>query len=68
MRNPFANLRLSWDAEPFTGLTSLGDDIRKPVWMWVAEGEDAYDAANSLRPWLSAVRRVQLERVFRAEA
>jgi len=34
----------------------------------VAEGEDAYDAANSLRPWLSAVRRVQLERVFRAEA
>ena len=44
------------------------DDIRKPVWMWVAEGEDAYDAANSLRPWLSAVRRVQLERVFRAEA
>src|SRR5256885_5307558 len=23
MRNPFANLRLPWDAEPFTGLTSL---------------------------------------------
>src|SRR6266550_4900642 len=23
MGNPFANLRLSWDAEPFTGLTSL---------------------------------------------
>jgi len=44
------------------------DDIRQPVWMWVADGEDAYDAANSLRPWLSAVRRVQLEPVFRAEA
>jgi hypothetical protein len=36
--------------------------------MWVvAEREDALTAADLLRPWLTAARRAQLERVFRAE-
>jgi hypothetical protein len=40
---------------------------RKPVWMWVGVGEDALDVADLLRPWLSAPRRAQLVRVFRAD-
>jgi hypothetical protein len=41
---------------------------RRLVWMWVAQGEDALTAADLLRPWLSAARRSQLDRVFRADA
>jgi hypothetical protein len=40
---------------------------RKPVWVWVAECEDAWTVADLLRPWLSTVRLEQLERVFRAD-
>ena len=42
--------------------------VRKPVWVWLAECEEAWTVADLLRPWLSTERRVQLERVFRAEA
>jgi hypothetical protein len=41
--------------------------VRKPVWVWLADCEDAWSVAALLRPWLSAVRRAQLERVFRAD-
>ena len=40
----------------------------KSVWVWLAECEEAWTVADLLRPWLSTERRVQLERVFRAEA
>ncbi len=40
---------------------------RKPVWVWLGECEDAWSVADLLRPWLSAARRAQLERVFRAD-
>jgi hypothetical protein len=40
---------------------------RRLVWMWVAEGEDALSVADLLRPWLSAARCAQLDRIFRAE-
>ena len=42
--------------------------VRKSVWVWLAECEEAWTVADLLRPWLSTERRVQLERVFRAEA
>jgi hypothetical protein len=38
--------------------------VRRPFWMWVAEGEDAWIAADRLWPWLSARRCVQVTRVF----
>ena len=40
--------------------------VRKPVWVWVAECEDALIVADLLRPWLSNERRQQLARVLRA--
>jgi hypothetical protein len=40
---------------------------RKPVWVWLAECDDAWSVAELLRPWLSAARRSQLDRVFRAD-
>jgi hypothetical protein len=43
------------------------EPVERLVWMWVAQGEDALAAADLLRPWLSAARRSQLERVFRAD-
>jgi hypothetical protein len=42
--------------------------LRKPVWVWLAECEDAWEVADLLRPWLSTTRRKQLEEVFRAVA
>jgi len=39
---------------------------RKQAWMWIAEGEDAMNVAELLRPRLSTARRKQLEQVFRA--
>jgi hypothetical protein len=36
----------------------------KPFWMWVAEGEDAWEAADLLWPWLSEARMGQIDRVF----
>lgn len=37
---------------------------RKPFWMWVAEGEEAWEAADLLSPWLSEARMGQIDRVF----
>ena len=37
---------------------------RRPFWMWVAEGEDAWQAADRLWPWLSERRCTQVTRVF----
>jgi hypothetical protein len=55
------------DAESSMGRMTTGAG-RRLVWMWVAQGEDALSVADLLRPWLSAARRGQLERVFRADA
>ena len=32
---------------------------RKPFWVWMAYGTDAYDAINLLAPWLSTRRLVR---------
>jgi hypothetical protein len=42
--------------------------VRKPVWVWLAECEDALHVADLLRLWLGAARRGQLERVLCADA
>jgi len=42
--------------------------VRKPHWIWIAQRDDALSVADELRPWLTAARRAQLERVLRAEA
>jgi hypothetical protein len=41
--------------------------IRRPFWYWVAEGEDAWRAADLLWPWLSERRSAQITSVFESD-
>jgi hypothetical protein len=38
--------------------------VRRPFWMWVAEGDDAWRASDRLWPWLSERRCDQITAVF----
>jgi hypothetical protein len=38
--------------------------VRRPFWMWVAKGDDAWLVADRLWPWLSTRRCDQITTVF----
>jgi hypothetical protein len=40
------------------------DKRRKPFWVWVAYGWDAYDAVELLGPWLGERRRERARELF----